>query len=124
MSDMFSIDAPELELIGKLAIEMAENQIAKTGMPSAIISTSALARQIIRTRHEIPVNQMRNHPELFESMKGLANEFIDYSMLERHSRVYSDNKCYWFFKVGQIDNNVICGFLEVENKPSCPDSYY
>jgi hypothetical protein len=122
MSDMFSIDAPDLQLMDKLTIEMAENQVARTGMPTAIISTSALARQIIRTRHEIPANQVRNHHELFESMKRLAIEFIDYSMLERHSRVYSDNKCYWFFKVGQTDDNVICGFLEVENKPSCPDA--
>ena len=122
MSDMFSLEAPDLELMDELIIEMAENQIARTGMPTAIISTSALARKIIRTRHKIPENQMRNHPELFESMKRLANEFIDYSMLERHSKVYSNNKCYWFFKVGHIDNNVICGFLEVENKPSCPDS--
>ncbi|NHI88545.1 MAG: hypothetical protein EAX87_03420 [Candidatus Thorarchaeota archaeon] len=122
MSDMFSIDAPDLELMGKLTIEMAENQITRTGMPTAIISTSALARQIIRTKHEIPANQMKSHPELFESMKRLAIEFIDHSILERHSRVYSNNKCYWFFRVGQIEDNVICGFLEVENKPSCLDS--
>lgn len=122
MSDMFSIDAPDLELMDKLTVEMAENQIARTGMPTAIISTSALARQIIHAKHEIPANQMRNHPELFESMRRLAIEFIDYSLLERHSRVYFDNKCYWFFKVGQIDDNVICGFLEVENKPSCIDA--
>ena len=122
MSDMFSIDSPDLKLMDKLTVEMAEDQITRTGMPSAIISTSALARQIIRTRHEIPANQMRDHPELFESMRRLAIEFIDYSTLERQSRVYSDNKCYWFFRVGQIDENVICGFLEVENKPSCLDA--
>jgi hypothetical protein len=121
MSDMLSIDAPDLELMGKLTIGMADKQIARTGVPTAIISTSALARQIIRTRHQIQANQMKSHPELFESMKRLAIQFIDYSMLESHSRVYSDNKCYWFFKVGQINGNVICGFLEVENKSSCLD---